>query len=114
MFQNQKFVVGSIGYFSSPAGHQSDQKFHVDYNNRAVRQIFIPLVDLTSRNSTQFLRIIPPSEAPEKLRMDDAELLGHLQKQGIDFYESSQIVAAAYSILDMGEMVFHRGVANRT
>jgi hypothetical protein len=71
MFPQQDFVIGSIGYLVSPAGQENDQKIHVDYNDKTVRHIFIPLVDLSSKNSTQFMKIIPPSISLDKLLLDE-------------------------------------------
>lgn len=59
MFPEKDIYIGSIGYIFNPAGHLSDQKFHVDYYHKFVRQIFIPMVDLTTKNATQYIKMLP-------------------------------------------------------
>ncbi len=48
-----------MGFLISAANHKSDQKFHVEYDDPRIRNLFIPLVPITPANSTQFLDIFP-------------------------------------------------------
>ena len=91
-----------------------EQLFHVDYH-ADVENIFIPLIDLNSNNSTQFLEF---DNIDEQQHMHSfLNSFRHLPSlevipNGI-CYKVAQICCPAFQVLHLKPGTIHRGITNR-
>ena len=84
-----KFVLNQFGYFFTPKNSIHEQDYHLDFSND-VESIFIPLVPVTTQNSTRYMTNFPSSNPIKSVKngydirfgASDLELLEH---EGKDF-----------------------------
>lgn len=107
--------IHSYGFFFSPKTSSKDQEYHIDYKPE-IKQLFITMVNHTTKNATQFVRFEPISKPTKgaheynRFGATDTELL---EREGLDYMEVIQVVCKPYMVLKMGENTVHRGIMNR-
>ena len=59
--ETEKMNIHSYGFFFSPRKSSKDQEYHIDYKPE-IKQLFVTMVNHTSKNSTQFVKFEPVSK----------------------------------------------------
>lgn len=110
-YPRQKRYLRSCGFITSPANSKKSQAWHYDYS-AGTSNLFIPLVDTTPRNATQFIRGERPEPLPVSQCFPPPNHLLSAKSENLNAVEMSQVVCKAYSILKMFPCVMHRGIQN--
>lgn len=107
----EKVIIG-YGFTINPKGNPAGQPFHIDYT-ATDSTIYIPMTQLTTKNSPQYLSIglnnISLERAINPTGLDPKEIIA---EEGLDFLEIKQIVSEPFVAFYMLPSTLHRGIPN--
>ncbi len=109
-YPNEKRKLISFGFIHSPNNSSRNQPWHIDYSPH-FSNLFVPMCELSMKNSTQFIRgpmtrIAPNSAGSYNLVGGPNELR---RQEGKKWFEICQVVCKSFMILKMHSGVVHRG-----
>lgn len=107
-------TIHSYGFFFTPKHSIHNQEYHLDYYPE-VEEIFIPMVPVSTKNSTRFMTSYALSKpdfrkyASCRFGNEDEDLL---EKEGVDCIQVAQVICRDFMILHMHKNTVHKGIAN--
>ena len=109
-YPKEKRTLISFGFIHSPNSSPRDQPWHIDYGPY-FSNLFIPMCELSIKNSTQFIRgpmtrIAPNLAGSYNLEGGPNELR---RREAKKWLEICQVVCQSFMVLKMHSAIVHRG-----